>query len=222
LSPDRGRLAAAYVESALAGDKARALATVLDPLRTGDLGLDELHDDVLGPAAARIGDLWHAGTISVADEHLAIRVTEEALARARALAGAASPGRGGCVVLACPADEQHELGLRMLGDVLEADGWDVHLLGASTPARDLAAHVRRVEPAAVALSCVTPLAVPSLILAVELLRADDPGLPVVLGGWAVVHYPAVARAAGASAVFAGVGEARDALPRLVGRDSRAA
>jgi MerR family transcriptional regulator, light-induced transcriptional regulator len=215
LRAERDRLSSAYVELALAGDRARALATVLDPLRAGAYDLAALHDEVLGPAAARIGDLWHAGAITVADEHFATRLTEEAIVAARGIGGRMSPARGRRIVLACPADEQHELGLRMLGEVLSADGWDVRLLGAATPAAALAAHVRKVEPAIVALTCATPIAISSLILAVETLRRADPDLPIVLGGRAAVQYPAVGVAAGATAVYAGVAEAREGLPSLL-------
>jgi MerR family transcriptional regulator, light-induced transcriptional regulator len=215
LPADPRRLAHAYVELALEGDGAKALDTVLAPLRAGDYDLAILHDEVLGPAAARIGELWQTGLISVAEEHIATRVTEEALAAARELVPPGTAGRGRKLVLACPADELHETGLRMLRDALAVDGWDVSLLGASTPARDLAAHVRKVGPAAVALSCATPLAIPSLVLAVEAVREKAPELPVVVGGRAVARYPAVATAAGATAAYGGIGEARERLPLLL-------
>ena len=214
MAPDRPGVAAAYLEAALAGDKDRALELVLEPLRRGDLRLHELYDEVLAPAASRVGDLWHSGEITVADEHFSTRLTQEAMARARAFAENGRARRGARIVLACPPTELHDLGMRMLEDVLEADGWEVHGLGARTPARDLVAYVRKVRPFAVALSCGTPLAIPGLIEAVELLREDDPGVPVVLGGRAVDLYPAISDAAGANATFRTLGEALAGLARL--------
>ncbi|HVM17566.1 MAG TPA: cobalamin B12-binding domain-containing protein [Gaiellaceae bacterium] len=216
MAADPRRLAAAYVEHALAGDKPRALATVLEPLRDERIELTALYDEVLAPASAHVGDLWHSGEITVADEHFSTRLTQEAMARARALAEARAQERRGRVVLACPPDEHHELGLRMLEDVLEADGWEVHALGAGTPARDLVAYVAKVRPVAVALSCGTPIAIPGLLEAVELLRAGDPGVRIVLGGRAVERYPAIAGAAGATATFTTLAEARSGIAALAG------
>jgi MerR family transcriptional regulator, light-induced transcriptional regulator len=214
LISESAQLAALYLEAALAGDKQRALELVLEPVRARELPLHALYDDVLAPAAARVGDLWHSGEISVADEHFSTRLTQEAMARARTLAERDAPRRGARIVVACPPDEQHELGARMLADVLEADGWEVHSLGALTPARDLAAYVQKVRAFATALSCGTPIAIPGLIQAVELLRADDPGVRVVLGGGAVERYPAIAEAAGATAVFHGLADGREGIAAL--------
>ena len=214
METDAARLAAAYLGHALAGDKRAALACVLEPLQAGAIDLTTLYDGVLAPAAAHVGELWHSGEITVADEHFSTRLTQEAMARAKAIAERGRPRREARLVLACPPDEHHELGMRMLEDVLEADGWEVHGLGARTPVRDLAAYVRKVRPVAVALSCGTPIAVPGLLQAVEALRADDPDALVVVGGRAVERYPAIAAAAGATAAFTNLAEARAGLAAL--------
>jgi MerR family transcriptional regulator, light-induced transcriptional regulator len=222
LAIDPARIAAAYVELALAGDKPRALEAVLEPLRAGALGLGELYDEVLGPASALVGDLWHTGAITIADEHFATHLTEEVIAHARALTSNPARSRGERLVLACPPDEEHELGLRMLGDVLGANGWEVHVLGARTPVSDLVGYVGKVAPAAVALSCGTPIAIPSVIQAVEALRAADPTVPIVLGGHAVGRYPAIGGAAAADLVLDRVGEAPERLRDVLAGRVRAA
>ena len=51
--------------------------------------------------------------------------------------------------------EQHALGARMVADFLEADGWEVMLLGAGAPAADVVALVEHEQPDLVALSTAT-------------------------------------------------------------------
>ena len=51
--------------------------------------------------------------------------------------------------------EQHVLGARMVADFLEADGWEVLLLGAGAPTDDLVALVTAEQPDLVALSTAT-------------------------------------------------------------------
>jgi methanogenic corrinoid protein MtbC1 len=179
------------------GNRDDALALVLEPVASGSLGLAEFYDLVIGPVAARVGDLWHAGAISVADEHRATAVNREARRRARRLFEP-EPPNGRRVVLACAPEEQHALGLAMAGDVLELAGYETEVLGARTPARDLASFAEQVAADAVAVSCSSPITITGLIEAVTLVHAL--GVPVVVGGRAVRDYPAIARAARADAV----------------------
>jgi methanogenic corrinoid protein MtbC1 len=215
LRTEAGSLADGYVQRALAGETEAAIELALEPLREARLSLAELYDDVLAPAAARIGDLWHVGALSVADEHFVTRLTLEAMERAaRSVEPRAANGRR--VVLACPADERHELPLRMVEDVFRGEGYGTRLLGAETPARDLAAFVHRTRPDALVLSLATALAIPSLVQAVEAVREAAPEVPLLVGGRCVELYPAVAAAAGADAGCVRLDEGLEALVRLLG------
>jgi methanogenic corrinoid protein MtbC1 len=118
---DAGRLVDGSLDAALAGRREDAVARVIAPLDRGECTLLELYEQVLAPAAARVGDLWHSGAISIADEHLVTRTTKEAMARARRAAPPPGAGRG-LTVLACPPDEQHEVGLELVGDLRSRRG----------------------------------------------------------------------------------------------------
>src|SRR6478609_3502551 len=52
-------------------------------------------------------------------------------------------------------EEQHTLGMRMVADFLEADGWEVLMLGAGAPVEDLLAMVNHEQPDLIALSTAT-------------------------------------------------------------------
>jgi len=185
-----------YLDQIRAGDRGAALELALTPLRDGTLALAPFYDDVLTPVAAKVGDLWHIGAISVAEEHFATAVHREAQQRARDLFEAAEPN-GRVAVLACAPEEQHELGLQMAANVLRLAGYAVEMLGARVPARDLALFVGQRRPDVVLVSCTTPITIPGLIDAVRQVRAC--GVPVLVGGRAVRDYPAVAVAAEADA-----------------------
>ena len=196
MAADLSRLRGDYLELVRTGSREEALTLVLEPLAQGDIDLASFYDDVLGPVAARVGDLWHAGAMTVAEEHYATATNREARVRARALFRPAEP-RGARLLLACAPEEQHDLGLQMAGDVLELAGYETTVLGMRTPARDLASYAGAIDPSAVVVSCSTPITVTGLIESVQLCR--ERGFPVVVGGSAVRDYPAVARAAGADA-----------------------
>ena len=56
------------------------------------------------------------------------------------------------LIAACVDTERHEVGLRMLCDLLDREGWHTTYLGATVPVESLVAMVQRGRPTVVALS----------------------------------------------------------------------
>jgi methanogenic corrinoid protein MtbC1 len=101
-------------------------------------------DVVLCPALRRVGDLWHAGELSVAEEHLATRT---ALAAVQTLRDSLSVSGRGRAAICCAVEEDfHELPVSLASLTLEELGWDVINLGTSTPFYALAEAVERFRP----------------------------------------------------------------------------
>lgn len=98
--------------------------------------------DTLLPYLHHLGDRWKRGQISIAGEHFASNLLRGRLA---GLARGWGSGHGPCAILACPPDEQHDMGLLMFGIVLHRYGWRVEYLGASTPVRDLGRTARQAH-----------------------------------------------------------------------------
>ncbi len=101
-------------------------------------------DAVLCPALRRVGDLWHAGELSVAEEHLATRTALSAMQTLRDSLGISRRRR---VAICCAVeDDFHELPVSLATLTLEEFGWDVVNLGTSTPFYALAEAVERFQP----------------------------------------------------------------------------
>jgi excisionase family DNA binding protein len=129
----------------LLGGHAEEAAAVLVSLHLKGVGVAALADEVLCPAMRRVGDLWHRGEISVAQEHVATRAALEALQALRAsLHPHAAHGRR--AVCCAVEGDFHELPVRVAALVLEARGWEVVNLGTSTPFYALAEATGRFEP----------------------------------------------------------------------------
>jgi len=171
--------AAKLLLSGFRGDGAEAQAR-LDPYavfaealmdavtRFDDAGLDRqlrrllllgstttLLDRVLVPVLREIGQRWHRGEISVAQEHLASHRLGTLLRNLLQLSpGAESDSRA---LLACFADDEHELGL--LGTAMRFSGWGLRpvFLGARTPPGAVRTAIEAISPVLVALSVtITP------------------------------------------------------------------
>lgn len=195
---DAGQVAAAFLGALLSGDRRAAFEAVDGAVRSG-LTLRALYLEVFQPAMERIGQLWAENVITVADEHLATAITEASMARLyERLFRDVPPGRR-TLLAACADEERHALGMRMVCDVLEMDGWDTSFLGASVPTPDLVQMVRTRRPDVIALSASTPQAVPRAQAVITALRtALGDATPLVLvGGRPFRSRPELAREIGA-------------------------
>jgi len=175
-------------------------AVALHPLETVLL-------DVIGPAMVRIGDLWHAGEVSVATEHFASNLVQGRLRGLLRLQQGQARGRR--VVVACAPGERHEIGALVLAILLGRAGFDPVYLGSDTPVPDLAALVREEEAEAVLLSATSREAAAGLRAERATLR-ELPAL-LVLGGAAFAREPELAAEVGG--VFLG-NDARKAVREL--------
>jgi MerR family transcriptional regulator, light-induced transcriptional regulator len=114
-------------------DEPRAQA-VLDRMLNA-FTLETVLRDALLPYLHELGERWERGDASVAQEHFASSVIR---GRLLGLARGWGSGAGRLAVLACPAGEEHDLGLLALGVVLHGLGWRIAYLGPDTPMETLA------------------------------------------------------------------------------------
>lgn len=209
-----------FADHVPAGARGMATDIALEALDLLDGNLARLYDDVLRAAAVRIGDLWHIGAVSVADEHAATMTLRHVMVVAKAACQRAAP-RNELIVLACPPEEAHDLGLNMLGDVLDLSGYDVRILGAETPSRDMAEYAVRRRAALVALSCTTPIGLGGLIASVKAMRDADQSVPLIVGGRCLHDFPDVLGGeATVSAVTLTVAAGAEAVGRILAVEPR--
>jgi len=170
----------AFLDGLLARDSARARFAIEDALAAG-VPVPDIYLDVLGPALREIGHRWAMGSINVAEEHYATAVAQSILdGLSRRLTRAPRDGR--LAVVTGTPEELHAVGLRMVADFLEADGWEVILLGPGPPAHDIASLVESEQPDLVALSTATAGVIEGVVEVLGSLNALDPRPCIVAGG----------------------------------------
>jgi MerR family transcriptional regulator, light-induced transcriptional regulator len=194
-----------FLAAVAAGDRRRAMAAV-DGGRQGGLDMRTLYLGVLQPALREVGRRWETGAMTVAQEHLATAITQTAMSR---LAGEhfRDTEGGPVLIAACVGAERHALGLRMVCDLLELEGWTSLYLGPTVPAGDLARMVAERRPQAVALSVSLPPHLLGARTAIGDIRALGPPQPVVLVGGRAVAGPEIAQRLGADLTASDAGEA---------------
>jgi excisionase family DNA binding protein len=177
-------------ERLLAGDEAGAWSIIENAL-TGGLEADQIHLQLLGPALDSIGERWSAGTITVAQEHLASTVTLRLIGRLGPLFARRGRKRG-TVVVGAPPGDRHGIPTAMLGDLLRGRGFEVIDLGADVPADDWAQTAADAQRLVAVGICATTSGneenIADTIAAIRSAVATS----VVLGGSAIADDPATA------------------------------
>ena len=146
--------------------------------------------EVISPCLRRIGEGWHMGRVSTAQEHFASTYLRGALQGLLSLMGGVL---GPTLVVSTLPGEQHEIGSLISALFLRRAGYNVHYLGPNTPLADLKSFAERTGAKAVVLSAAQPVSLESLPQGA--LRHLAP--VVVVGGRAAANDPRLVERLGA-------------------------
>lgn len=190
-------LANSYLEALLSSDRSAARKVIESAARAGT-GLTEIYQHVFQPVQREVGRLWQMNQITVAQEHYCTAITDGMIGE---LQGRTKPeaADGPLFVGACVPGEQHSIGLRMVCDEMETHGWRVYFTGANTPTSSIVDLIKRLNVAALGLSCATPMQLPNLRLAIASVRASRKDTKIMVGGRVFNDFPGLWRKVGADA-----------------------
>jgi methanogenic corrinoid protein MtbC1 len=216
--PRMRELAQAYLDALLDGGRDAACRLVTGAADR-DVPVRSLYLQVFQPVQHEVGRLWQANRITVAVEHFCTAATQLAMSLLfpRIMGG---PRNGLRMVACCVGGELHELGMRMVSDFFEMDGWDTAFLGANTPDDAVVSHL---EERGADLLCVSVTMTHNVHLAVRLIQAvrrspGCAGVKVLVGGLPFNLSPGLVRAVGADATARDAEQALGASAGLTGRE----
>ena len=115
-------------------------------------------EEIVARSLQRVGDLWHDGEMSVADEHLSTRTAIRAIETLRR-AIRPTEVEDGPLAICCAAEEElHDVAALCVQVLLESEGWSVRNLGANTPFFALTDAVTKHRPRLVCVSSTSNVA----------------------------------------------------------------
>lgn len=171
-----------FLDNLIHGRRRPCQECVSELLERG-VAIRHLYVDLFQRALYEVGTLWEANRISVATEHVATSIVESLFTLVYPHLFTGEPARQKAIV-ACPADEFHQVGGKMVADIMELNGWNSLFLGANTPLSRLVDQVHTQKPALVGLSLSISYHLPRLVQALQKLRDHFPELPLLVGGQA--------------------------------------
>ena len=165
------QLAAAYLVELLTGDRRSASRMILEAV-DGGVSVRDIYIHVFQRCQIEIGRRWQLNLVSVAQEHYCSAATQLIMSQLyTGICGSQRVGR--TMVAASVGGDLHEIGVRMISDFFEMEGWDTFYLGASTPAESLLTTVRERKPDVVAISVTMPYHVSEAARLIVMLRSAD-------------------------------------------------
>jgi methanogenic corrinoid protein MtbC1 len=176
-------LAEKYMRHLLQGEKDRAAQAVADALERGH-GIKEIYIEVFQNTQLEIGRLWQMNRITVAQEHYCTCATQMIMAKfyPKIFSGRKNGLKmmGGSV-----GGELHEMGIRMVSDFFEMEGWDTFYVGANTPADSLLKTIDSLCPNILCLSTTMCFNLPALTELIERVRSHEQAkdIKILVGGY---------------------------------------
>lgn len=171
-----------YLDALCRGDRRRALHTAQTALNDG-VDIRDLYLEVFQPAMHEIGLMWERNQITVAQEHLATAITQSVMAHLYGHVFQRTPV-GRTLIATCIGGELHELGIRMVADFFEMEGWDVYYLGANMPAEDVVRLAQEQQADLLAISVTLNSHVPHARRMIQVVRQSSIGdqIKIMVGG----------------------------------------
>lgn len=174
------------VDRLIAGDESGAFQ-ILESAMASGAGTEEIYLDILASAMTIVGERWHDGELSVAQEHVASAAALRVVARL----GARVSHRGrtrGTILLASVSGDFHFLPTALIRDLLRSRGFAVLDLGANTPVESMVEMSQSIgdDLLAIGLSCSLPNMEDEIRSTIATLNKEIE-VPIVVGGGAFAH-----------------------------------
>lgn len=171
-----------FLSHLILGEYKNCLMQAEDYVKTAE-DLKAFYLEVVQPCMYKIGSMWEKNEISIVQEHLATAIVARIMLAQYLRLPSVVPTNGKAVIMTAP-NEFHEIGSRMVADLLEFNGWQVYYLGTNTPANELIELVRSVRPTLLGIGVVIPSNLVSTRTIIERIKQDSElcHTNIVIGG----------------------------------------
>ncbi len=172
-----------YLQATLSGRRDEAIGVIRDAM-LDEVDVADIMLDILAPAQIELGRLWERGEISIAHEHYTTAITQLSLSLLypRLLLNRTLLGRS--LVATSVGSEAHEVGIRMIADLMEQEGWRTTYLGADLPHAEIIDSVAQHRAEVLAVSATMAGHIRGVRELIAALRADPRcrNVRVLVGG----------------------------------------
>lgn len=157
-----------YLKLLIDGKKDKATQLIHTAVKSG-LEVKDIYLNVFQRTLKEIGDLWELNKIDVFQEHYISSATEAIMSQLHSLISC-NKDRNYSIIGVCVNGDYHCIGLRMVIDFFEMEGWNTYFLGTNVPTQDIIKAIYKFKADVLAISATMPFninGVENLIKAVK-------------------------------------------------------
>ncbi len=176
-------LARDYLAALLQGNRHLASRMILEAVERG-VPVREIYLHVFQPSQYEVGRLWQTNEITVAQEHYCTAATQLIMSQLYPHIFAEEKGAG-TLVATCVSGDLHEIGVRMVTDFFEMDGWNTFYLGANTPAQAVVDSVVQRKAQVLGISATISYHLRAVNELIQRVRAEPAcrSVKILVGGY---------------------------------------
>ncbi|HSR04509.1 MAG TPA: helix-turn-helix domain-containing protein [Proteiniclasticum sp.] len=176
-----------YMKSLLDGDKKTVRKILLSFLKKG-VPSRVIYEDYIRRSLTEVGKLWEKGELPIWKEHFISEISLENMAMIKRRKYKENEDRKP-ILLLTPGAEQHNIGLKMIGDMLESNGHNIIYLGNLIPTDNIIQAIEEKRPYAIVFSVTVAYHIDSAKNLIDILKQKfGTKTPTILiGGSAFEH-----------------------------------
>jgi len=171
-----------YLDELIKGDKKAARELIIDAFKRG-LDIQGIYFDILEPALKEVGFLWEKHIVDIWNEHYITDTTIEIMNEIKNL-NRKPHNVNYSVILASPGGEMHNVGLKMISDILEIEGFRVIYLGSNIPTQSIINVIEVESPDLIAFSVTMHYHLDSAKMAIAAVKSNFKNIKILVGGGA--------------------------------------
>jgi MerR family transcriptional regulator, light-induced transcriptional regulator len=169
-----------YLNALIDGDKKQCTQIVFS-LLDQDVPLKEFYLQLFQRSMYRIGELWERERCTIANEHVATKITE-GLIELVSSKYLRAQRTGKVALITCIDKEFHDLGARMVAGFFDASGWETIFAGSNTPEKDIIDLIKNKKPNIVGISSSFYINVNRLLKLIASIKEEFPQQKIIVGG----------------------------------------
>jgi MerR family transcriptional regulator, light-induced transcriptional regulator len=188
-----------YIAFLLNGERNKAMDLIHSTVKN-NVSIKDIYIHIFQESLYEIGNLWEENIISVAQEHYCTASTQ--LIMSQLYSHIFNTKKNGLkLVSASVSGELHEIGIRMISDFLEIDGWDTYYLGSNMPVEGIIHSISKYNADLVAISCTMMFHIDKVKQVIEYIKKSDVfhKTKVMVGGYPFNKQPDLWKDVGADA-----------------------
>jgi len=200
----------------LLDSKRQQAGELIDELVKRDVPVKDIYEHIFQATQYEVGALWQRNEITVAHEHYCTAATQLIMSRLYPLIFS-TPKKGHRMVACSVSSELHEIGIRMVADFFEMDGWDTYYMGSNMPDNHLIQSIKEHRAQLLAISVTLPIHIQKVTSLIEKIRnmPDMDDLKIMAGGYPFSIIPDLQNRMGADATAPNARKAIETANQLV-------